>query len=41
MDIGGALTRGAIAGLVAGWAFLLANMWFAYSQGNQPAHRSR
>jgi hypothetical protein len=33
MDIGGALARGAIAGLVAGWAFLLANMWFAYSQG--------
>jgi hypothetical protein len=32
-DTGGALTRGAIAGLVAGWAFLLANMWFAYSQG--------
>jgi hypothetical protein len=32
-DIGGALTRGAVAGIVAGWAFLLANMWFAYSQG--------
>jgi hypothetical protein len=32
-DLGGALARGAIAGIVAGWAFLLANMWFAYSQG--------
>jgi hypothetical protein len=32
-DVGSALARGAIAGLVAGWAFLLANMWFAYSQG--------
>ncbi|HEY3036011.1 MAG TPA: hypothetical protein VGJ54_15310 [Streptosporangiaceae bacterium] len=32
-DVGAALARGAIAGLVAGWAFLLANMWFAYSQG--------
>ena len=31
-DVGGALARGAIAGMVAGWAFLLANMWFAYSQ---------
>jgi hypothetical protein len=33
IDLGGALARGAIAGVVAGWAFLLANMWFAYSQG--------
>jgi hypothetical protein len=32
-DFGGALTRGAIVGVVAGRAFLLANMWFAYSQG--------
>ena len=33
IDVGAALARGAIAGMVAGWAFLLANMWFAYSQG--------
>jgi hypothetical protein len=33
IDVGAALARGAIAGLVAGWAYLLANMWFAYSQG--------
>jgi hypothetical protein len=32
-DLGGLLTRGAVAGLTAGWAFILANMWFAASQG--------
>ena len=32
-DPGGLLTRGAVAGLTAGWAFILANMWFATSQG--------
>lgn len=36
IDLGAALARGAIAGLVAGWAFLLTEMWFGYSQG-QPA----
>jgi hypothetical protein len=33
LDLGGLLARGAIAGIVAGMAFLLANMWFAVSQG--------
>jgi hypothetical protein len=33
LDVGGLLARGAIAGLVAGMAFLLADMWFAASQG--------
>lgn len=33
LDLGGLLARGAIAGLVAGMGFLLANMWFAVSQG--------
>jgi hypothetical protein len=33
LDIGGLLARGAIAGIVAGMAFLLAMMWFAVSQG--------
>src|SRR5260370_36903809 len=32
-DGGGLLARGAIAGIVAGMAFLLAEMWFAVSQG--------
>src|SRR5260370_30015181 len=32
-DVGGLLARGAIAGIVAGTAFLLAEMWFALSQG--------
>ena len=32
-DVGGLLARGAIAGIVAGMAFLLAEMWFAVSQG--------
>ena len=36
IDVGAALARGAIAGVVAGFAFLLANMWFAYSQGQPP-----
>jgi hypothetical protein len=33
LDVGGLLARGAIAGIVAGMAFLLAEMWFAVSQG--------
>lgn len=33
LDLGGLLARGAIAGFVAGMAFLLANMWYAVSQG--------
>jgi hypothetical protein len=33
LDVGGLLARGATAGIVAGMAFLLANMWFAVSQG--------
>jgi hypothetical protein len=33
LDLGGLLARGAIAGLVAGMAFLLANMWYAVNQG--------
>jgi len=33
LDVGGLLARGAIAGIVAGLAFLLAEMWFAVSQG--------
>lgn len=33
LDLGGLLARGAISGFVAGMAFLLANMWFAVSQG--------
>ncbi len=33
VDIGARLTRGAIAGLVGGFAFILANMWFAVSTG--------
>lgn len=33
LDVGGLLARGAIAGFTAGLAFLLANMWFAVSQG--------
>lgn len=32
-DLGGLLTRGAVGGLTAGWGFILANMWFAVSQG--------
>lgn len=32
-DLGGLLTRGAVAGLVAGGAFMLANMWFADANG--------
>lgn len=33
LDLGGLLARGAVAGLVAGMGFLLANMWYAVSQG--------
>lgn len=33
LDLGGLLARGAIAGIVAGMAFLLAEMWFAVSRG--------
>ena len=33
LDLGGLLARGAIAGIVAGMSFLLADMWFAVSQG--------
>jgi hypothetical protein len=33
LDLGGLLARGAIAGIFAGMAFLLASMWFAVSQG--------
>jgi hypothetical protein len=33
LDLGGLLARGAIAGIVAGMALLLADMWFAVSQG--------
>ena len=33
LDVGGLLARGAIAGVVAGMGFLLANMWYAVSQG--------
>lgn len=33
LDLGVLLARGAIAGFVAGMAFLLANMWYAVSQG--------
>lgn len=33
LDVGGLLARGATAGIVAGMTFLLANMWFAVSQG--------
>ncbi|ELS57648.1 hypothetical protein STVIR_1386 [Streptomyces viridochromogenes Tue57] len=33
LDVGGLLTRGAAAGLFAGTGFLLANMWYAVSQG--------
>src|SRR5919198_3642807 len=36
VDIGGLLTRGAVAGFTAGLAFILANMWFAASQGKPP-----
>jgi hypothetical protein len=31
LDLGGLLARGAIAGIVAGMSFLLADMWFAVS----------
>jgi hypothetical protein len=34
LDVGGLLARGATAGIVAGMAYLLANMWFAASQGS-------
>ncbi|UQA91950.1 hypothetical protein [Streptomyces halobius] len=33
LDLGGLLTRGVAAGLVAGLAFLLAHMWFAVTRG--------
>jgi hypothetical protein len=33
LDLGDLLARGAIAGIVAGMSFLLADMWFAVSQG--------
>ncbi len=33
LDLGGLLARGAAAGLFAGTGFLLANMWYAVSQG--------
>ncbi|MFG3406797.1 hypothetical protein [Streptomyces sp. NPDC048142] len=33
-DLSGALTRGVAGGLFAGAAFILANMWYAVSQGN-------
>ncbi|MBT2396976.1 hypothetical protein [Streptomyces sp. ISL-100] len=33
LDLGGLLARGAAAGFFAGMGFLLANMWFAVSQG--------
>jgi hypothetical protein len=36
IDVGKLLTRGAVAGLVAGLAFILANMWFAYAH-DKPA----
>ncbi|UQA91293.1 hypothetical protein [Streptomyces halobius] len=33
LDLGGLLARGAAAGFFAGMGFLLANMWYAVSQG--------
>ena len=33
LDLGGLCARGAVAGLVAGVAFILANMWYASAHG--------
>lgn len=33
LDLGGLLTRGAVAGLAGGVLFILANMWFATTHG--------
>ena len=33
LDLGASCARGAIAGLVAGFAFILANMWYAGAHG--------